>query len=37
MRKRVDDIVLRNHLREAIVKTMEDADSPWSEVTTRVK
>ena len=32
---RVDDIILHDHLREAIVKTMEDPDSPWSEVTTR--
>ena len=31
----VDDIILPDHLREAIVKTMEDPDSPWSEVTTR--
>ena len=34
--ERVDDIILHDHLREAIVKTMEDPDSPWSEVTTRV-
>ena len=27
--------MLHDHLREAIVKTMEDPDSPWSEVTTR--
>ena len=33
--ERVDDIILHDHLREAIVKTMEDPDSPWSEVTTR--
>ena len=32
---RVDDIILHDHLREAIGKTMEDPDSPWSEVTTR--
>ena len=32
---RVDDIILHDHLREAIAKTMEDPDSPWSEVTTR--
>ena len=30
---RVDDIVLHDHLREAIAKTMEDPDSPWSDVT----
>ena len=24
----VDDIILHDHLREAIVKTMEDPDSP---------
>ena len=30
---RVDDIVLRDHLREAIAKTMEDPESPWSDVT----
>ena len=29
---RVDDIVLHDHLREAIVKTVEDPDSPWSDV-----
>ena len=29
---RVDDIVLRDHLREAIAKTVEDPDSPWSDV-----
>ena len=29
---RVDDIVLHDHLREAIAKTMEDPDSPWSDV-----
>ena len=33
--ERVDDIILPDHLRENIVKTMEDPDSPWSEVTTR--
>ena len=33
--ERVDEIFLHDHLREAIVKTMEDPDSPWSEVTTR--
>ena len=32
---RVDDIILHDHLREALAKTMEDPDSPWSEVTTR--
>ena len=32
---RVDDITLHGHLREATVKTMEDPDSPWSEVTIR--
>ena len=32
--ERVDDIILRNHLRQAIVKTMENPESPWSEVTT---
>ena len=32
--ERVDDIILHD-LREAIAKTMEDPDSPWSEVTTR--
>ena len=31
---RVDDIVLHDHLREAIAKTMEDPDSPWSDVNT---
>ena len=30
---RVDDIVLHDHLREAITKTMKDPDSPWSDVT----
>ena len=30
---RVDDFVLHDHLREAIAKTMEDPDSPWSVVT----
>ena len=29
---RVDDIVLHDHLREAIAKTVEDPDSPWSDV-----
>ena len=29
---RVDDIIFHDHLREAIAKTMEDPDSPWSEV-----
>ena len=29
---RVDDVVLHDHLREAIAKTMEDPDSPWSDV-----
>ena len=33
--ERVDDIILHDHLREAIVKTEEDPDFPWSEVTTR--
>ena len=33
--ERVDDIILHDHLREAIAKTMENPDSPWSEVTTR--
>ena len=33
--ERVDDIILHDHLREAIVKTMEDPDSPWGEGTTR--
>ena len=33
--ERVDDIILHDHLSEAIVKTMQDPDSPWSEVTTR--
>ena len=33
--ERVDDIILHDHLREAIAKTMEDPDSPWSEVSTR--
>ena len=28
---RVDDIILHDHLREAIAKTM-DPDSPWSDV-----
>ena len=28
----IDDIVLHDHLREAIAKTMEDPDSPWSDV-----
>ena len=32
---RVDEIILHDHLREAIAKTMEDPDSPWSEVTVR--
>ena len=32
---RVDDIVLHDHLREAIANTMEDPDSPWSDVTVR--
>ena len=32
---RVDDTILHGHLREAIVKTMEDPDSSWSAVTTR--
>ena len=33
---RVDDIILHDHLREAMAKTMEDPDSPcpWSDVTT---
>ena len=30
---RVDDIILHDHLREAIAKTMEDPFSPWSDVT----
>ena len=30
---KVDDIVLHDHLREAIAKTMADPDSPWSDVT----
>ena len=29
---RVDDVVLHDHLREAIAKTMEDPDSRWSDV-----
>ena len=29
---RIDDIVLHDHIREAIAKTMEDPDSPWSDV-----
>ena len=29
---RVDDIALHDHLREAIAKTREDPDSPWSDV-----
>ena len=33
--ERVDDIILHDHLREATTETMEDPDSPWSEVTTR--
>ena len=33
--ERVDDIILHDHLNKAIVKTMEDPDSSWSEVTTR--
>ena len=33
--ERVDDVILHDHLREAISKTMEDPDSPWSEVATR--
>ena len=33
--ERVADIILYDLLKEAIVKTMEDPDSPWSEVTTR--
>ena len=33
--ERADDIILHDHLREAIAKTMENAGSPWSEVTTR--
>ena len=33
--ERVDDITLHDHLREAIVKTMEDPDFPWNEVSTR--
>ena len=32
--ERVDDIILHDRLREAIVKTMEDPDSAWSEVIT---
>ena len=32
---RADDIILHDHLREAMAKTMEDPDSPSSEVTTR--
>ena len=32
---RVDDVILHDHLRAAIVKAIEDPDSPWSEVTTR--
>ena len=31
--ERVEDIILHDHLGEAIVKTMEDPDSPWSETT----
>ena len=31
---RVDDIILHDHLREAIAKTMKHPDSPWSDVTT---
>ena len=34
--QRVDDIIIHDHLREAIVKTMEDPDSPWSEVPTTI-
>ena len=30
-----DDIILHGYFREAIAKTIEDPDSPWSEVTTR--
>ena len=30
---RVDDIILHDHLREAFAKTMEDPNSPWSDVT----
>ena len=33
--ERVDDIILHDHLRQAIATTMEDPDSPWREVTTR--
>ena len=33
--ERVDNIIIQDHLRETIVKTMEDPDCPWSEVTTR--
>ena len=32
---RVDEIILHDHLREAIAKTMEFPDSPWVEVTVR--
>ena len=30
---RVDDIMCHVHLREAVAETMENPDSPWSEVT----
>ena len=32
---RVDEIILHDHLRKAIVKTMEAPDFPWSEVIVR--
>ena len=34
--ERVDDKILHDHLREAIAKTMEDPDYPWSEAPTPV-
>ena len=32
---RVDDVILHDYLREATAKTMENPDSPWSEVTAK--
>ena len=35
--ERVDEIILHDHLGDAIVKTMEDPDSPWSEAYSKAK